>query len=47
MPHTITRSAATIVTSVITRLFAGDYSALDGHPGLDSLRQHFPFPPVS
>jgi len=42
MPEVITRSPSTLVTDVIKRVFDGDLSVLDRHPGMTSLRQHFP-----
>ena len=42
MAETVAQSPAALVTNVIKRTFEGDLSALDGHPGMGSLRQHFP-----
>ena len=42
MAETLAHSPATLVTDVIKRTFACDLSVLDKHPGMASLRQHFP-----
>jgi predicted ester cyclase/2-polyprenyl-3-methyl-5-hydroxy-6-metoxy-1,4-benzoquinol methylase len=42
MAEAIAHNPAALVTDVIKRTFEGDPSALDGHPGMASLRQHFP-----
>jgi predicted ester cyclase/2-polyprenyl-3-methyl-5-hydroxy-6-metoxy-1,4-benzoquinol methylase len=42
MAETVVHSRAALVTDIVKRTFEGDLSVLDGHPGMASLREHFP-----
>ena len=42
MAQTVTHSPAALVTDILKRAFEGDLAVLDRHPGMASLREHFP-----